>query len=158
MVGMRMVSVVMWLCKIINYSYLWCQTAQCFTYHSSHQDALCTWHDCMKLIQLQMKTPSKYSEGVLLCRTYDILHQQQTRNPHMAFINPQTVSQSITNWFVGCFGAPESTVPFRSIWHTPVTVTHWPSSTLQHWGLWPVTWSTFLTLVSRCRDSLPKVS
>jgi hypothetical protein len=109
MVGMRMVSVVMWLCKIINYSYLWCQTAQCFTYHSSHQDALCTWHDCMKLIQLQMKTPSKYSEGVLLCRTYDILHQQQTRTHIlMAFINAQTVYKSITNWFVGCFGASES--------------------------------------------------
>jgi hypothetical protein len=29
----------------------------------------------------------------------------------------------------------KDTVPFRSIRHTPVTVTRWPSLTLRHWGL-----------------------
>ena len=39
----------------------------------------------------------------------------------------------------------------ESIWHTPVTVTHWPSLTLRHWSLWSVTGSTFLTLHLRHR-------
>ena len=50
------------------------------------------------------------------------------------------------------------TVPFRSIRHTPVTVTRWISSTLRHRSPWPVTGSKISTLISKHCDKSAKLS